>query len=154
MKRNLKLAMVAALAITFALPVAAQTGKVYRDGSDWIEEITGTLTGVRSLRVRTDAGSVNVQGGAQQGITYTIRKRVRGGSEESARRVLAAFRVTAGNRSGMAVLEGNAEGRMRNFSIDFKVNTPREIESVRAETDGGSIGVRNIAGHVTAQVRR
>lgn len=152
MKRNLKIAMLAALVATVALPLSAQTGKVYRDGNYWVEEITGTLSGARSLRVRTDAGSVTVQGGAQQGFTYTVRKRTRAGSEEAARRELAAFRITAGVRSGAAVLEGDAERRnYRNFSVDFTVNAPRELDSVRAETDGGSVAVRNIAGRVNAE---
>lgn len=144
--------MLAALVLSTTLPLAAQTGKVWREGSYWVEEITGTLSGARSLRVRTDAGSVNVQGGPNQAITYTIRKRVRNGSEESARRELASFRVTAGVRSGTAVLEGDAErGNLRNFSVDFTVNAPRELESVKAETDGGSVAVRNIAGRVNTE---
>lgn len=152
MKRNLKFAMFAAMVATFALPLAAQTGRVYRDGGYWVEEITGALSGARSLRVRTDGGSVNVQGGSQQNISYTIRKRVRGGSEESARRELAAFRVTAGIRAGAAVLEGDAERRTHgSFSIDFNISTPRDMESVRAETDGGSVAVRNVAGRVNTE---
>jgi DUF4097 and DUF4098 domain-containing protein YvlB len=144
--------MLAALMATVALPLTAQTGKVYRDGNYWVEEITGTLSGARSLRVRTDAGSVAVQGGAQQGFTYTVRKRLRAGSEESARRELAGFRITAGVRGGTATLEGDAERRnFRNFSVDFTVNAPRELDSVRAETDGGSIAVRTIIGRVNAE---
>lgn len=152
MKRKLKFAMLAALVATVALPLAAQTGKVYRDGNYWVEEITGTVSGARVLRVHTDAGSVTVQGGAQQGFTYTVRKRLRSGSEESARRELAAFRITAGIRGGAAVLEGNAERRnFRNFSIDFTVHAPRELDSVQAGTKGGSIAVRNISGRVEAE---
>lgn len=144
--------MLAALLVTVTLPLAAQTGKVYRDGSYWVEEITGTLSGARSLRVRTDAGSVNVQGGAQQGFSYTVHKRVRAGSEEAARRDLAAFRITAGIRGGTATIEGDAErSNFRNFSVDFTVSAPRELDSLRAETDGGSIAIHNIAGHVNAQ---
>jgi len=151
-KRNLRFAMLAALAVSMALPLAAQTGKVYRDGSYWVEEITGTLSGARSLRVRTDAGSVNVQGATQPGFAYTVRKRVRAGSEESARRELSGFRITAGIRGGTATIEGDAERRnYNNFSVDFTVKAPREVDSVRAETEGGSIGVHNINGRVNAE---
>lgn len=150
-KRIHKFAMVAVL-LAMALPLAAQNGKVYRDGDWWVEEVTGNFTGARSLRVRTDAGSITVQGGAQPGITFTVRKRVRGGSEESARRDLAAFRISNGIRGGMATLEGDAERHnFRNFSVDFTVNTPREMEVVRAQTDGGSVSVRNIAGRVDTE---
>ena len=152
MKRTYTWATTVVLMAIMAMPLLAQNSKVYREGGYWIEEVSGTLSGARSLRLRTDAGSLNVQGGAQQEINYTARKRVRAGSEEEARRAFAAFRITAANRNGMAVLEGNAEGRsFRNFSVDFDVTAPREMESVRAETDGGSIAVRNIGGRVNAE---
>ena len=143
--------MLAAL-VAMALPLAAQTGKISRDGDWWVEEVTGNFTGARSLRVRTDSGSINVQGGSQPGITFTVRKRVRGGSEDAARRDLAGFRVSNGVRGGMAVLEGDAEHRSyRNFSVEFTVNVPRQMEVVRAETDGGAVTVRNVAGRVDTQ---
>lgn len=151
MKRTHKLATAVALMAIMAMPLLAQNGKFYREGSYWVEEVSGTLNGAHSLRLHTDAGSLSVQGGTQQDITYTARKRVRASSEEEARRVLAAFRISAGNRNGTAFLEGNSEGRTRNFSVDFEVTTPRELESVRAETDGGSVAVRNISGRVNAE---
>lgn len=152
MKRTHKFATLAALLATLALPLMAQTGNIHREGSYWVEEVSGNLVGARSLKVHTDGGSINVQGGGPQAITYTVRKRVRAGSEEDARRALASFRITSGVRNGMAVLEGSNESRhMHDFSADFTVNTPRDLESVRAETDGGSVSVGNIAGRVNAQ---
>lgn len=152
MKRIHKFATLAALWATVALPLMAQTGNIHREGNYWIEEVSGNLVGARSLRVHTDAGSINVQGGTQPGITYTVRKRVRAGSEDEARRALASFRISSGTRNGMAYVEGNNEGRnYRDFSADFTVNTPREIDSIRAETDGGSLAVSNIAGRVNAE---
>ncbi|MGH9521461.1 MAG: hypothetical protein ACRD3E_02885 [Terriglobales bacterium] len=152
MKRTYQFVTTVALLAMIAMPLMAQNGKIYREGGYWIEEVTGTLSGAHSLRVHTESGSLNVQGGTQQDITYTARKRVRAGSEEEARRVLSAFRVSAGNRNGMAYVEGSADGRnSRNFSVDIDVTAPRDLESVRAETDGGSIAVRNIGGRVNAE---
>lgn len=152
MKRNHKIAAAVALMAMLAMPLMAQTGRVYREGGYWVEEVTGTLSGARSLRLHTDAGSLNVQGGSQQDITYTAHKRVRAGSEDEARRMLAAFRINAGNRNGMAFVEGNGEGHnFHNFSVDFTVNTPHDLDSLRAETDGGSVAVRNIGGRVNAE---
>jgi DUF4097 and DUF4098 domain-containing protein YvlB len=151
-KRNLNYVVLAALLVTLSIPLAAQTGKVYRDGSYWVEEVTGNLAAARSLRVHTDAGSLNVEGGSQQGISYTVRKRVRAGSEEDARRVLASFRVSAGSRNGSAFVEGDAERRnLHDFSVDFTINAPRELDSLRAETDGGSVAIGNISGRVNAE---
>lgn len=152
MKRTHRYATLAALLATLALPLMAQTGNIHREGNYWVEEVAGNLVGARSLRVHTDSGSINVQGGTQQAITYTVRKRVRADSEDEARRALASFRISFGNRNGMAYLEGSAGSRSyRNFSADFTVNTPREIEAVRAETDGGSVAIANIAGRANAQ---
>jgi hypothetical protein len=147
-KRNLKLAMVAVLAVIATLPLAAQNSRIYRDGDAWVEEVTGTMPAATSLRLRTDMGSINVQGGAQKDITYTVRKRVYTGSEESARRDLAAFRVTASKRGDIAVLEGSAERHYRRFSADFQLQVPRDLRDMKAETGGGSINVRQIAGRV------
>jgi DUF4097 and DUF4098 domain-containing protein YvlB len=150
-KRNVQFAMVVALALA-CLPLAAQNSKIYRQGDAWVEEISGTLPAARIVRVRTDMGAIHLQGGAAD-ITYTVRKRVRTASEEQARRELAAFRVAASSRAGAAVLEGDAERghNFRNISVDFQVNTPRQLELARAETEGGSISVRSLNARVETE---
>ena len=152
MKRKQQIAAVMALALSVALPLAAQTSKFYRDSNGWVEEVTGTLPGARSLRVNTDSGSVNVQGGTQKDITYTIRKRIYTSSEESGRRYLEHFKVSASKRGDQAVFEGSWEGgSARKFSADFDIQVPRELELARVNTDGGSINVKNLAGRVDAE---
>ena len=81
----------------FALPTlmlalatlgVAQTdsaSKVYRDGNSWVEELTGTMPASRLIKIHTNTGNVSVTGSQQPNITYTIRKRLTGYSEESAR---------------------------------------------------------------------
>lgn len=140
--------MIAALALLAALPASAQNSRIYRDGDAWVEEITGTLPAATVLRLHTDMGSINVQGGAQKDIAYTIRKRVYSGSEDTARRDLAGFRVTAAKRGDTAVIEGNAERHYRRFSAEFQLQVPRDLQQVKAETGGGSINVRQIAGRL------
>ena len=44
----------------------AQQSRVYREGGNWTQEITGTLAAARNLRVKVDMGSVRVEGGSQQ----------------------------------------------------------------------------------------
>ena len=45
-----------------AIPVWAQQSRIYRDGTSWVEEISGTLPATRQVRIITDLGSVQVQG--------------------------------------------------------------------------------------------
>ena len=75
------------LTLILLVPLAgAQEGRVYREGGNWVQELSGSLSGVRNLRIKVDAGSVRVEGGAQQGITYVVRNRAYASSEDNALR--------------------------------------------------------------------
>ena len=154
MKRTLKFAL-PAIVVVLAMPVFAQdpanNARVYRDGNSWVEEITGTIAAPATLKVTTDMGSINVEGGTQKDATYTVRKRVYSGSEEAARRDLTGFRVTASKRGDAAVLEGTTERRYGRLSVEFRVQVPRDLQQVRVNTEGGSLSLRNLSGQVTAQ---
>ncbi len=153
MRRFHQFAIGVALAVVASLPVAAQNSRIFHEGNAWVEEISGTLPAARMVHVRTDMGAITVQGGTQHDITYVVRKRIYAGTEEQARRELAAFHVTASSRGGAATLEGDAERghNFRKISIDFSLNTPRDLEIMTAETDGGSINVRSITGRVKTE---
>ncbi len=151
MKRNHQLAVVVALAAVLALPLYAQNTRVFREGNAWVEETTGTLPSPRAVRINSDMGAISVVGGSQRDLTYTVRKRVYTDSEDNARRQFAAFRVTAVKRGDQAIIEATSEHNFRKFSADFSLQAPREIDLVRAETGGGSITVRNIAGRVDTE---
>lgn len=129
---------------------AQDSGRVYREGNYWYEDVTGTLTNVQSLRLKTDGGNVTVDGGSSGNITYTARKRVRAGSEEDARRYFAYMRITANSGGGAAVLSADSEGRGSRGSVDFIVNAPRSLQVVRATTGGGNIHVAHLNGAVKA----
>jgi DUF4097 and DUF4098 domain-containing protein YvlB len=153
-KRTHKFALLAAAIVIAALPVIAQTGnsnsRIFPDGNSWVEEITGSIPAPDSLRVTTEMGSITVQGGAQKDAAYTIRKRVRGESEDAARRELAGFRVSAAKRGDAAVIEGTTERRHSRLSVEFHVQVPRDLQQVRAETEGGGLSLHNLSGQATA----
>ncbi|MBZ5630843.1 MAG: hypothetical protein LAO06_18460 [Acidobacteriia bacterium] len=155
MKRTHQFALLATTIVIAALPVFAQTiatdSRIFRDGNAWVEEITGSMPAPASLRVNTDMGAITVQGGTQNGVTYIIRKRVHGGSEEAARRDLAGFSVSAAKRGDAAVIEGTTERRHGRLSVEFHVQVPRDLQQVRANTEGGSLSLHNLAGRVAAQ---
>ncbi len=61
---------VAVLLLILPIAVAQQT-RVYREGGNWAEEVTGSLSGAKNLRVKVDVGSVRIEGGSQP--QYHIR---------------------------------------------------------------------------------
>ena len=152
MKRNSKLATVLVLAAITALPMLAQNSRIYREGGAWVEEITGSLPQARNLKVVTDVGSVQVQGGSENEIRYTIRKRCYSSNEETARRTFQNFSVSATKRGEYAVFEGSWDsGRANKFDAQFVLNVPRDITLVKLASDAGSINVRGIGGRLEAE---
>lgn len=135
------------------LPLAmAQQSRVYGEGGSWTEEITGSLAGVKNLRLKVDVGSVRVNGGSQQTIDYTIRNHSYSGSEEKARREFENYKVSAYVRGDTAWIMADWQGgRSHRFSAEFDLSVPRNMDAVKLETDGGSISSAGIAGRVDAE---
>lgn len=132
---------------------AGSESKVYKDGSTWVQEITGSLPAPREIKVGTEAGSVKVHGAAQSNLTYILRKRVKAGSEEEARKLFSNFRIQAWSQGQIALFRGqfdNSYGR-RQASVDFDITTPRGTAAVNANTGGGSIAVNGITGTVAVE---
>ena len=86
MKHAIKFAGVGPFVVLALASLAlGQDGRIYREGSNWVQEVTGELNGAKNLRVKLDAGSVRVQGGSQSNITYVIHRRAYTSSEQQAR---------------------------------------------------------------------
>ena len=139
--------------LLLALPLAlAQQTRVYGEGGNWTQEITGSLAASKNLRLRVDVGSVRVIGGSQQGISYVIRSRAYTSSEDKARSEFQNYKISAYLRGDTAWIVGEWQGsRPRKFSGDFVVNVPREMDSVKVETEGGSVTASTISGRMDAQ---
>jgi hypothetical protein len=143
--------LVAALLLILPLAVA-QDSRVYREGGNWAQEITGTLAATKNLRIKVDMGAVRVVGGSQPGISYVIRNRVSSSSEDQARREFDSYKISAYVRGDTAWIVADWQGgRPHRFSGEFTVNVPRDMEAVKLETDGGSVSTTGIAGRVDAQ---
>jgi DUF4097 and DUF4098 domain-containing protein YvlB len=142
---------VAVLLLTLPL-ASAQQSRIYGDGGNWTQEITGSLATVKNLRIKVDIGSVHVEGGSQQGISYVIRNHSYSGSEDRARREFDSYKISAYVHGDTAWIEGNWEGgRPHKFSGDFVVKVPREMDEIKVETEGGSVSTIGITGRVDAQ---
>src|ERR1039457_4339358 len=104
--------MVAALS-SLAL---CQEARVYREGSNWVQEMKGDLGAAKNLRVKLDAGSVRVQGGSQAGISYVIHRRAYTSSEQQARHEFESYRVNASVKGDTAWIVAESGGRDRKCS--------------------------------------
>ena len=142
---------VAVLLLTLPLASAQQT-RVYGDGGNWTQEITGSLAMAKNLKVKVDIGSVRVEGGSQQNISYVIRNHSYSGSEDRARREFDNYKISAYVHGDTAWIVGDWQGgRPHKFSGDFVVNVPRGMEEIKVETEGGSVSTTGITGRVDAQ---
>lgn len=131
----------------------AQESHVSREGGAWSQEVTGSLAGVKTLRVKVDMGSVVVHGAQQQGINYVVHTQFKNGSEQEARRQFENYKISAYVRGDTAWIVGDWQGgrRPRHFSGEFNINVPREIALVKLETEGGNVETTGIAGRLEAE---
>ncbi len=125
-----------------------QETRVYREGSNWVQEMTGDLGTAKNLRVKLAAGSVKVQGGSQAAITYVIHRRAYTSSEQQARREFESYKINASIKGDTAWIVAESGGRDRRCSDDFVINVPRNLESARIDTGGGNVNAAAIAGRV------
>ena len=141
------------VAAAFLASIAtAQQVRVYRDGDSWVEEMTGSLASAKVLRVHVDLGSVRVQGGSQQDITYLIRTRSYSSNEKQARQQFEEYKINASARGETALIEGEWQGGSHHLcSGEFVINVPRNLEVAKLETSGGDLSVNGIAGRVEAR---
>lgn len=138
----------------FASQAPAQETHISREGNGWTEEITGSLSGVKTLRVKVDMGAVIVRGGQQQAISYVVHNRFgNSSSEQDARRQFEQYRVSAYVKGDTAWIVGDWQGgrRPRSCSSEFSINVPHEMTLVKLETDGGNVDASGVTGHVDAE---
>jgi DUF4097 and DUF4098 domain-containing protein YvlB len=139
--------------LLFILPLAsAQQSRIYGEGGNWTQEITGSLATVKNLKVKVDMGSVRVQGGSQQDVTYVIHNHSYGGSEDKARREFESYKINAYVRGDTAWIIAEWEGgRPHKFSGDFTINVPRQMDEIKIETEGVNVSANGVSGRVDAE---
>jgi hypothetical protein len=148
LKQAIKLASLGIVITALASLALGQETRVYRDGSNWVQEMTGDLGTARNLRIKLAAGSIRVQGGSQTGITYVIHRRAYTSSEERARREFESYKVSASVRGETAWIVAESSGRDSRCADDFVISVPQSLESAKVETGGGNVNATGIAGRV------
>jgi DUF4097 and DUF4098 domain-containing protein YvlB len=143
--------LVAALLLMAPL-AGAQQARVYREGSNWVQETTGSLAAARNLRIKVDIGSVRVEGGSRQDISYVIHNRANTSSEDTARHEFDNYKITTSVRGDTAWITAEWHGgRVHKFSGDFVISVPRDLAWAKVETEGGNVVATGIAGKVDAE---
>ncbi len=139
----------------WALPLVAQTeGTVTREGRYWVQALEASMqTAGAPNRLRVNSvGPIAVRGDGGDQIRYTVRKRVRAGSEAEARRLLARAQVRASRQGSTYVLSVDPLDCARcSFSADVKMTTPRATAETILETHGGGLEVYDVDGKVIAE---
>jgi len=152
LKQVFKVASIGILLTALASLALGQETRVFREGGNWVQEITGTLGAARTLHLKVDMGSVRVEGGSQPGISYVIHSRAYTSSEQQARREFEAYKISAYSKGDAAWIVGDWQGgRSRKFSGDFVITVPRNLELAKIETDGGSVRTTGITGRAEIQ---
>jgi DUF4097 and DUF4098 domain-containing protein YvlB len=153
--------------LALVAPIAlAQETQISREGREWGEVFTGSLSGVKNLRVKLDMGSVAVHGAQRSGIDYNLHMRSRSSSEQDARREFQAYKVSSYVKGDTAWIVGEWQGNHsyhvgsarltintrseRKVSGEMVINVPREMELVKIETGGGNVETTGIAGRLEA----
>ena len=148
MKHAIKLAGVAVSIVALASLALAQEARVYREGGNWVQEMTGDLGAAKNLRVKLAAGSVKVQGGSQAGVTYVIHRRAYTSSKQQARREFESYRINTSVKGDTAWIAAESSRRDSKCADDFVINVPRNLESAKIETGGGNVNATGIGGRV------
>jgi DUF4097 and DUF4098 domain-containing protein YvlB len=132
--------------------MAAQESNISRQGSDWVQAISGSLSGARKLHVKLDGGTMHVEGGPQQQITYEVHNRAGGSSEEQARHQFERYKINAYVRGDTAWIVADWQSdHTQRFAGEFSIHVPHDIEQLTLETGGGGITVNEVGGAINAQ---
>ena len=149
MRYAIKIVSISALLVTLSSLGLGQEARVYRDGSAWVQELTGDLGSAKNLRVKLSAGSARVQGGSQAGITYVIHRRTYRSSEQEARREFESNRINTSVKGDTAWIVAESRGSKESkCADDFVINVPRGLDSAKIETGGGNVNATGIGGRV------
>jgi DUF4097 and DUF4098 domain-containing protein YvlB len=152
LQKLFKFAGVGLFVIALASLALAQQTRVYRDGSTWVQEISGDLGPAKNLRLKVAVGGIRVQGGSQPGISYVIHRVSYASSEERARREFELYKIGAYVKADTAWIVADWQGgRNRKCAGDFVISVPRNLELAKIETEGGSVSATGIAGRTEVQ---
>jgi hypothetical protein len=144
------------LILALALPALAQQPQqahpqqhVFRDGTGWVNEVTGSLATEKRLQVNRFVGPVRVVAGPGPG-SYLLRLRSEEPLEKDARKQFAGFHIAIGRRTGEVVIQtiGPIAFVVR---AELIVQIPPPTDAVHVDTFAGKITVQGVVNHLDLQ---
>jgi DUF4097 and DUF4098 domain-containing protein YvlB len=139
-----------AIGITAVLALA-QEAPIRREGAHWVQVITGSIAIPPDCRLKVETrGPITLRGIPGDRISYSIKKRVRAGSEAEARTLLKASAVRTIARNGTATITLLQRARPL-VSAEMELRSRPDLELAAVETVGGDIQVYDIKGAVQAE---
>ncbi|MGH9722194.1 MAG: hypothetical protein ACRD8O_18445 [Bryobacteraceae bacterium] len=122
-----------------------------REGSYWVQTVTGTVATPPSGKLRISTrGKVAAAGGPEQVIRYSFVKRVKARNEAEARRRLGKFVIRSSRAGDWGVLSVAHESET-SIQSELQVKAPRGLRDMIVETHGGSVTAVDLAGNLQAQ---
>lgn len=136
-----------------AFAQSAQPSKFYQQGSQWVEEFSGFAPLSHVLRVMMQVGAIHLEGGTQDQIGYTVRKRCVRSTQEAARKIFDQFRVFTARKPETTIIEGDWVGGkdINDLMADVFVQLPPSVDAVALNARGGNITVRAIRAKLDAE---
>jgi hypothetical protein len=118
-----------------------------------VEEISGFAPLSHVLRVMMQVGAIHLEGGSQEQISYTVRKRCMKSTQEAARKIFDQFRVFTTRRPETTIIEGDWVGGKdsSDLSADVFVQVPPSVDAVALNAREGNITVRAIRAKLDAE---
>ncbi|HEU4403654.1 MAG TPA: hypothetical protein VFT43_16285 [Candidatus Polarisedimenticolia bacterium] len=145
-----------AIALLGAGAARAQEARYYREGKDYVHEISGVIQATTPrVRVESDLGAVAIRAGEASEVRYRIRVRVAGRDDAAARALLDDLRVSAGRTGDTILFQGEAAlpETTRGLSAEFDLVVPRGTRQIDVTTGAGGVSVRGVEGPVRLSTR-
>ena len=120
--------------------------RFYQEGAQWVEEFSGFAPLSHMLKVMMAVGAIHVEGGGQDQISYTVRKRCLHGTQEAARKIFDQFRVLTARKTDATIIQGEWLGGkdINDLVADLFVQVPHSVDAVAVHAKEGNITVKAI----------
>jgi len=120
--------------------------KFYQQGTQWVEEFSGFAPLSHMLKIMMSVGAIHVEGGGQDEISYTVRKRCMRSTQEVARKIFDQFRVFTAKKTDATIIQGDWFGGkdVNDLMADLFVQVPRSVDAVAVNAKEGNVTVKAI----------
>lgn len=140
-----------ALVFVCAAALAQMRSAITRESGEFVQTTSGRMDIPEAARFRVTAtGTVVVRGGAERGISYTVRQHVKAASDGEARQLLTNVVVRNSTRAGWNTLSVQA-GDPALINSELYLTVPRGLAQAVMVSRGGNVEAYDLEGNVEAQ---